>query len=164
LLKIRKASEVDAPLVASLVRSSFLEQVRSLGLSETEYPNYVGFETESSVSSRMLAGIHVALACRGDEGIGTISWRLRTNDATSGEIMRLAVLPLYRRNNYGHELMRYAETQLMATGALVAKLSIVAQFKRLQVYYEQQGYALAEVRRVPSLPFEVALMEKQLAD
>lgn len=162
MLKIRRASEVEAPHVASLIRCSFQEQVRILGLRESDYPNYVGFETESTVLRRMSAGIHVALACRDDEWVGTISWMLRTDDATSGDIQRLAVLPSHRRNEYGHQLMRYAEAQLLATGALTAKLSIVAQFKRLLVYYEQQGYSVSGVRRVPSLPFELTLMEKKL--
>ena len=76
--------------------------------------------------------------------------------------MRLAILPAYRRNGYGQELMAYAENQLSMAGALVARLSIVAQFGRLEAYYEQHGYAVVEVGRVASLPFELTFMEKRL--
>lgn len=110
----------------------------------------------------MAAGVHVALASEDDQSIGTVSWTLRRNDAASGEIMRLAILPAYRRNGYGHELMAHAETQLIQAGTSLVRLSIVAQFGRLRAYYEQQGYDVVELGRVPSLPFELAFMEKYL--
>jgi ribosomal protein S18 acetylase RimI-like enzyme len=162
MLRIRPATKTEAGVVAFLIRRSFEQQIEVLGLSEVDCPKYVGFETESGVLRRMAAGVHVVLASLDNEGMGTISWALSRNDAASGEIMRLAILPTYRRNGYGRELMTYAETQLMSAGALVARLSIVTQFGRLQAYYEQHGYAVAEVRRVPSLPFELTFMEKQL--
>ncbi len=58
--------------------------------------------------------------------------------------------------------MAYAEEQLVGAGASVAKLSVVAQFTRLGEYYQQQGYAPVEVKRVPSLPFELMFMQKTL--
>jgi len=164
MLRIEPATPMQAGVVASLIRSAFREQVEILGLCEPDWPNYVGFDTEAAVLRRMAAGVDVALASEDDERMGTISWRLRGNDAVAGEILRLAILPAYRRNGHGHELMAYAETQLLMAGALVARLSIVTQFGRLQAYYEQQGYAVVEVGRVASLPFELTFMEKHLTD
>lgn len=164
MLRIRTAVESEAAVVVSIIRRAFLEQVERLGLREAEHPNYVGFETEPRVLSRMAAGGHAALAERGDESIGTVSWALGGEDATSGDIMRLAVLPPYRRSGHGRELMAHAEAQLMAAGASVARLSIVAQFRRLEEYYQQMGYAVVSMRRVPSLPFELSYMEKQLRE
>ena len=74
--------------------------------------------------------------------------------------MRLAVLPPHRGNDYGRELMTRAEDQLTAAGAIVVKVSIVAQFRRLQSYYEDLGYSARDLTRVPSLPFEL-LMQKE---
>jgi len=162
MLRIEPATQNEAAVVASLIRRSFQEQSEILGLFDADCPNYVGFETESGVLRRIAAGVQVALASDDDESVGTVSWTLRRNDAALGEIMRLAVLPAYRRNGYGHELMLHAETQLKVAGALVARLSIVAQFARLQAYYEQQGYAVIEIGRVSSLPFELTFMEKHL--
>ncbi|HEV8245203.1 MAG TPA: GNAT family N-acetyltransferase [Polyangiaceae bacterium] len=110
----------------------------------------------------MASGAHVALAYLGEEVIGTVSSAFDRVSEESGEIMRLAVLPRYRGNDYGRELMMCAETQLRTAGALVAELSIVAQFRRLQSYYERLGYSAKSLKRVASLPFEVLFMEKKL--
>lgn len=111
----------------------------------------------------MTAGVHVALACRDDESVGTVSCSPGVQDPGSGDIMRLAVLPSDRGHGYGRLLMGYAEAQLMVSGVSVARLSIVARFERLREYYQEQGDAVTEVRHVASLPFELMFMEKTLA-
>jgi len=163
MLRIEPAVEAEAEIVASLIRRSFVTQVELLGIREAEHPNYVGFETTSSVQRRMTAGVHVALAYRDDESVGTVSCRPDAQDSRSGDIMRLAVLPSERGHGYGRLLMGYAEAQLAASGVSVARLNIVARFDRLREYYEEQGYAVTETRHVASLPFELIFMEKALA-
>lgn len=162
MVTIRPAVLAEAGVVASLIRRSFVAQVEVLGIRESEYPNYVGFETTDGVQRRMAAGFHVALACQGEKSIGTVSWSPDAHIAASGDIMRLAVLPSARGSGYGRRLMGHAEEQLTMRGASVARLTIVAQFERLRKYYEGQGYAVTEIRRVSSLPFELMFMEKSL--
>jgi len=159
-LTIKTANDSDGAVVASIIGRSFLKQAAALSIGRTDYPNYVAFETESGVRSRIASGAHVALAYQGEEVIGTVSCLFRGGEA--GEIMRLAVLPPHRGNHYGRELMTHAEDQLTAAGAIVAKVSIVAQFRRLQSYYEDLGYSTGDLTRVPSLPFELLIMEKEL--
>lgn len=163
MLTIRLAVQADAGVVASLIRASFLAQVEILGIRESEYPNYVGFETASSVQRRMSAGVHVALACLGGESIGTISYAPDVHNPRVGDIMRLGVVPSARGRGYGRMLMDHAEAQLTMRGASVARLAIVARFERLREYYEQQGYVGSEIKYVPSLPCELIMMEKTLA-
>lgn len=160
LLSIRAATEADVELVASLVRECFRKQAEALSISPHEYPNYVAFETAAIVRKRMASGANVALAFRDEQLVGTVSWRLIGE--RGGEVTRLGVIPLYRGRGFGHELMAYAERQLSSAGAVEAQLSIVAQFRRLEAYYTGQGYATREVRRVPSLPFEILYMAKAL--
>ncbi len=160
VLTIRTATEADAPVIASIIGESFREQAELLGISRTDYPNYVAFETEARVRSRLDAGVHIALASRGDQVVGTVS-SMRHHQG-SIEITRLAVLPAQRGNGYGRELMEYAESRLVALGAAAVEISIVAKFQRLQAYYEQLGYSAVELKRVPSLPFELLTMRKLL--
>lgn len=58
--------------------------------------------------------------------------------------------------------MEYAEGELKKNGIKVVEISIVAQFERLQRYYERMGYVLREKKMVPSLPFEVTYMVKEM--
>jgi ribosomal protein S18 acetylase RimI-like enzyme/SAM-dependent methyltransferase len=159
VLTIRTATEADAPVIASIIGESFRTQAELLGISRTDYPNYVAYETEASVRSRLDSGTHIALAAQGDQVVGTVSSVRRHG---SFEITRLAVLPAQRGKGYGRELMEYAEKRLVALGAAAVEISIVAKFQRLQAYYEQLGYLAVESKRVPSLPFELLYMRKLL--
>jgi hypothetical protein len=60
--------------------------------------------------------------------------------------------------------MAYAEQYLLTNGAAVLELSIVAQFERLQTYYEGLGYSTTDQRRVSSLPFDLLFLVKRLRE
>ena len=160
MLTIRTATHADASLIASIIGESFRKQAELLGISRVEYPNYVAFETEARVRRRVEAGARVALASHGDEIVGTVSWVCHRDG--SAEIMRLAVLPLHRGNDYGRELMAYAEDRVSAAGASTVTISVVAKFWRLQSYYEELGYSVWKFASPPSLPFVLLYMRKAL--
>jgi GNAT superfamily N-acetyltransferase len=162
VLIIETASIDDAPTIARLIRAAFAKQVRELGIDETTYPNYVGFETEARVRHRIAQGVRIALASSAAECVGTVSWVWAGTEAEPGEIMRLGVLSEQRGKGYGRELMVHAETELRAAGARVARIGIVARFVRLRSYYEELGYAAVESRQFPTLPFEVLFMERRI--
>lgn len=138
MLDIKVAAQSDAETVASIIRRSFTRQAQLLELTPASCPTYVAFETAAGVQRRIETGCHVVLAFRGEAPIGTVSCVLR-DDCDYGEIMRLAVLPQYRGNAYGRQLMAYAERYLFTKGATVLELSIVAQFRRLQTYPPVSG-------------------------
>lgn len=149
-------------MIASLIQKSFAQQARTLGISRSEWPQYVAFDTEQRVRWRMKSGVHVALACYGADVCGTVSWTGHPEEAGLGEITRLAVLPPQRGQGYGRLLMSYAEKKLRNAGAVAAELSIVRRFERLRLYYEALGYSVREVKRVPVLPFELLFLRKAL--
>jgi ribosomal protein S18 acetylase RimI-like enzyme len=162
MLDIRVADPSDAETVAGIVRESFARQAQLLQLTLATGPTYVAFETAAGVKQRMDSGSHVVLAFRDGEPIGTVSAVLRDDD--HGEIMRLAVLPQHRGNGYGKQLMGYAERYLLAEGAAVLEVAIVAQFNKLERYYEGLGYSKRDQRSVASLPFEVLFLAKRPTD
>jgi hypothetical protein len=56
--------------------------------------------------------------------------------------------------------MAQAEKRLRKLGARQLRLSIIKPFTKLQAFYERQGYAPAETREFPGVPFEILFMEK----
>ena len=79
------------------------------------------------------------------------------------EVLRLGVVPGYRGRGLGVELMVYAENYLTKRGAASIELSIVADFLRLQGFYERLGYVASGARSVENLPFQVMSLEKHTA-
>lgn len=163
-MRVAHASIGDAERIALLIRRSFLVQAELLGITESEFPNYVAFQTQGDVAARLTAGSKTLLGFVGGILVGTVTCELSQTDPHRGELLRLAVLPSHRRNGYGAQLIAHAEDLLSEMGARVAELSIVAQFERLRSYYERLGYAVATTRAVAVLPFNVTHMEKVLDD
>ena len=162
ILELRLAEPTEAGVAADIIRRSFEAQAEALGIQEPDCPSYVAFETPERVLQRMERGESVVLGLIDRETIGTVSYQVLSTEDRKGTISRLAVLPGYRGNQLGLELMLYAEERLNQEGVSVVELSIVAQFSRLRQYYEMQGYIAQGTETFPTLPFEVLLLVKSM--
>lgn len=161
MLIMEEAGATQAQVVSAIIKSSFKKQVELLRIKKEEYPNFVAFESVDRVQTRIKGGDHVVLASLQGEPIGTVSCKVDSSQTNKGYIKRLAVLPAYRGKDYGGLLMGAAETWLKNNKVTRIELSIVAQFDRLQRYYERLGYIPHERKTFSSLPFEVLFMVKR---
>ncbi|GAK40762.1 GNAT family N-acetyltransferase [Paenibacillus urinalis] len=157
-LEIVKAKFEDGKIISLLIQESFKRQAELLNISESDYPDYVAFETEEMARNR-IANTHVKILFIDTEPMGTIGSYMVDE---VGYIERLAILPRFRGNDYGKRLLEKTETELFNSGCKVINLSIVASFDRLQKYYEQNGYQCNEKKRYPFLPFDVQYLSKNI--
>ncbi|MDQ1281025.1 MAG: hypothetical protein QG670_2289 [Thermoproteota archaeon] len=162
LLRFELVDTTLSEVVARTIRESFKNQALELELTVEKHSGYAAFETSQKVNKRIKRGEHVVLAYVGEKPVGTITFSVDSEQPVNGWIERLAVLPEFRRNGYGRELMGYAEEQLMKEGVARVELAIVKQFKHLQDFYEQLGYMPTETMKYEFLPFEILYMEKHL--
>ena len=102
-------------------RTVFIEEQ---GVSEAEEMD--GKDTEA---------IHVVVT-HGDDPVGTA--RVRFPDERTAKVERVAVLPAYRREGVGRQVMRVAESRAAEQGGTRATLH--SQI-RVQGFYESLGYA-----------------------
>lgn len=156
MVEIKKASIDDSLIVSALIRNSFKRQAELLKITETDFPNYVAFESEHTAKQRILK-TEVKILFAELIPIGTIGFYRKEK---VGFIERLAVLPGYRGNHYGKLLLTIAEDELFASGCEEINISIVSSFKRLKEYYEDLGYRYKDKRNYPFLPFEVLYLRK----
>ena len=159
MLRFELADTTLSEIVASIIRKSFKNQAEELGLTVEKHSGYAAFETSQKVKRRIGRGEHVFLAYVGEEPVGTITFSVDSKQPVNGYIERLAVLPEFRGNGYGRELMGYAEEQLRKASVVCVELAIVKQFKSLQEFYEQLGYNPTETVKYEFLPFEVLLIQ-----
>jgi len=161
-IHFRTADTKDSELVSELIRESFKRQADILAIKKEEYPNYVAFETAENTQKRMTQGDSIVIAYLGDKPIGTVSFSNDSDQIHKGYIKRLAVIPEFRECGYGSLLMGYAEMKLKERNVMLVELSIVAQFEKLQSYYEGLGYVPQIRKSFSGLPFEVLFMEKTI--
>jgi ribosomal protein S18 acetylase RimI-like enzyme len=160
IVSFKLADTKDSKLISELIGKSFKNQVDILGIRKEEYPNYVAFETAEGVKERIYKGDVIIIAYLKDEPIGTVSFNIDSNQVYKGYIKRLAVIPEFRGYGYGNMLMDDTEMKLKERGVTLVELSLVAQFEKLQRFYERLGYTAKEKKFVSSLPFEILFMEK----
>ncbi len=161
-MNIIQAVVGDEQAVADIIRRSFAEQAETLGMRESEFPNYVAFETPRAVADAIRGGETAYLLVYEGKPVGTV--RCRIGEGSVGAISRLAVLPEHRGNGYGEALMRHAQNALIKQGVGRIEISIVKKFERLQAFYQMLGYRVLRDALYPSLPFEVRHLEKILSE
>jgi len=108
MLEIKEIISDDAELVADIIRKSFSEQARILGLSQEQYPNYAAFETAERVRKALEAGECILLAYIGELAIGSVRYSIDKKYPQKGYINRLTVIPEFRGNDYGKYVIRVA--------------------------------------------------------
>lgn len=164
LLRFVLVDSTLSKVVAGIIRESFRSQAEMLGLTVEKHSGYAAFETSQRVERRIKSGEHVVLGYVGEKPVGTITFSVESEQPVNGWIERLAVLPEFRGNGYGRELMGYAEEWLRKAGVVCVELAIVKQFKSLQEFYKQLGYNPTETVKYEFLPFEILHMEKHFSN
>jgi GNAT superfamily N-acetyltransferase len=159
-LRFTEATPEQAALHARMIRRAFRPQAAILGVNKVDHPYQAAFHTAALTRRRMGEGAHVVIAWLGEQPVGTVTYVRGRHHPDDGWIERLAVLPEFRGRRYGEALMAHAEQRLRKLGAQTLRLAIVKPFSKLQAFYEGQGYAAAETRQFPGVPFAVLFMEK----
>lgn len=78
------------------------------------------------------------------------------------ELEKLAVLPAYRHNGYGRQLIEFIADKAKACEARKITIGIIEENKRLKDWYLQNGFVHTGTKKFDHLPFTVGFMEMQL--
>ncbi len=162
MLDITIVDSTSSEIISRIIRESFSAQAEILGITPETCSRFVGFESNEKVEQDIEDGSTAVLASIGPKPIGTIRYKLDSEKPGVGYIRRLAVLPEFRGNDYGEQLVAFAENRLQELGASVVELAIVAQFKKLRIYYERLEYQFKEFKEFETVPFDVLFMRKSL--
>jgi ribosomal protein S18 acetylase RimI-like enzyme len=73
---------------------------------------------------------------------------------------RLAVLPEYRHNGYGRELIGFVTDYVGNNGGKKVSIGIINENRRLKDWYISCGFVETGTRKFEHLPFEVCFMER----
>ena len=76
---------------------------------------------------------------------------------------KLSVLPEYRHNRYGGELVRFVLDTVVAKGAKKLSIGIIYEQTVLKDWYKDIGFRETGTRKFEHLPFTVGFMEIDLA-
>jgi N-acetylglutamate synthase-like GNAT family acetyltransferase len=77
-------------------------------------------------------------------------------------IEKVSVLPEYRHNGYGIDLMNFALDKIKIKGGKWVSIALIDSNTRLKDWYLNQGFIETGTKDFPHLPFRVCFMKKDL--
>jgi N-acetylglutamate synthase-like GNAT family acetyltransferase len=157
---IRQATEKDIHLLVALIRTSFAQVAEQLGLNPDDHPKSTSFYTEQRMEEDFARGVQYFVLENGETAVGCVA--METPNTEFCCLMRLAVLPDYRKRRLGEQLVRHVADLAASAGLKQIRIGIVANADRLRRWYEQMGFIRTEIRRFDHLPFDVTLMTKAI--
>ncbi len=159
-LTITTASRDQAGLLAVLIRQSYADVARRFGLTPQNAPTHPSACTADWIAADLGEGVSYFTAVSGNMSVGCVALKKAAPDVCY--LMRLGVLPLFRRQGIGHRLTRHVCRQARRADAKEVSVGLIAAQEELAAWYRRQGFEDVDRRRFDHLPFEVLLMRHVL--
>lgn len=154
------AGWTQASMLAAMIRQSYADVARRFGITPRNGPTHPSACTVDWVQSDFREGVRYYLAACGNMHIGCAATKTATPDCHY--LMRLAVLPLFRRKGIGQRLVVHICRQARKAGAEKVSAGIIAEQDDLAAWYRRQGFKSAGQQRFDHLPFGVRFMHREL--
>lgn len=160
-LTIAPAGCDQAAILALLIRQSYADVARRFELTPRNAPTHPSACTQAWIRTDYGDGVQYFLASQGTMIVGCAA--IKNASPELCYLMRLAVLPLFRRQGIGSRLTRHVGRQARRTGASALSVGLIAAQAELADWYRRQGFKAVTRRRYAHLPFEVLFMRRELS-
>jgi diamine N-acetyltransferase len=145
---------------ARIVRQSFKTVALEFSLTKQNCPTHPSFITVKRLNEVKNEGLKFfGVFLRGNQ-VGFIAIESAQNGRF--HIEKLAILPEYRHNGYGREVMRFVLDYIRVNNGVKASLGIIDEHKVLKDWYIKLGFREVGVNNFVHLPFTVCFMEHEL--
>lgn len=153
---IRPASENDITAIAHLIQLAYRDIARRFGLTPDNCPKHPSNCTNAWIRNDLERAVTYFLLVNDNTLIGCAA--LETADPSVAYLMRLAVLPKFRRRGFGEMLVQYIITQARRIDMSSISIGLIAEQEELATWYRKLGFILGETKRFEHLPFAVRYM------
>ena len=159
---IRPVSETDLDACVNLIRNSFETVAAEFGFTKENAPRFTAFATDKK---RLITQLHEKrpmFVCVGEGGNPIGYYSLSHKDTQTVELNNLCVVPEYRHQKLGEQLLLHAIREGMIRGYRHMTLGIVEENKRLRTWYEKYGFVHTGTQKFDFFPFTCGYMTKKL--
>jgi ribosomal protein S18 acetylase RimI-like enzyme len=155
--------ESGEPLDTSveIIRRSFATVAEELNLTPENAPTHPSFIILAQLEELRRKGLSFYGYFLGDRQVGFVA--MERADDSLYYLEKLAVLPEYRHNGYGKELVQFVLDTAAAEGAKKLSIGIIDEQTILKNWYKEIGFRETGTRKFEHLPFTVGFMEIDLA-
>lgn len=156
--EIEKDESLDTSV--EIIRKSFGTVAKELNLTTDNAPTHPSFITLDQLEELQQRGL-IFYGYFLDKGqVGFVA--IEKADDSIYYMEKLAVLPEYRHNGYGRELVLFVLDTASARGAKKLSIGIIYEQTTLKDWYKEIGFKETGTKKFEHLPFKVVFMEIDL--
>lgn len=153
------------PVCLDIIHKSFETVAKEFNFTKENCPRHTSFMPIKKLEEQFNNGYQMFLYSYNNNYAGFFS--VYIDDNSFLELNTLGVLPEYRHNGIGKEIIDFSKKYANEHDCSKIKISIVEENKKLRKWYENLGFIHTEIKVIPDLPFTVGFMEftlKKIAD
>jgi GNAT superfamily N-acetyltransferase len=158
---IREINGAELHRSAEVIRESFKTVTLELGLNMDNIPNHPSFMTAEELRGLIDRGIKFFGLFLAEKQIGSVA--VEVADDGVYFLQKLAVLPEYRNNGYGRELVNFVIDYARNNGCKKLALGIWDRQAELKDWYRRLGFKVNSIRNFEHLPLTVCLMDMEIS-
>lgn len=159
-VKISQLTQSQLLGYLSIIRRSFHTVAETYGLPEENCVASGSFIKMDQLMGDFRRGVKL-FGCLCD-GVSAGYMQLEMTEPGKFTLDKVAVLPEYRGQGLGMQMVNYAIAYAVKHGGLTLTVSVFAADESLIAWYTRHGFILRDTVTKPGLPLEVARMERDL--
>ena len=150
----------DFVVPAKLLNEAFGTVAKEFGLTKENCQTNSAFITSDELKAQLTENREFYIYKLNDEMVGFVAIEQSLNEADTCYIEKLAVIPAYRHEGIGHQLMDFASNRIAELGSKRISIALINSNVVLKNWYSRQGFTEVLVKEYEHLPFDVCFMEK----
>ncbi|MBR6185337.1 MAG: GNAT family N-acetyltransferase [Clostridia bacterium] len=155
---IREVRREEIPACVRVIRKSHRTVADAFGFTEENAPRYVAFAADEKRLLRQMDSERRLMFLYEEGGVIKGYYSLFPKDGDACELCNLSVLPEYRHQGIGGELLRHAIRTAREQDFGIMRLSIVEENTVLRKWYEQNGAIHTGKEKFDFFPFTCGYM------
>jgi len=153
-------SEQDLRNSVVVLRKAFGTVAADFNLTPDNCPTNPAFCELEHLINMQKKGIELYKLMLKDKQIGFIAVEKSEKEPGTFYIERLAVLPEYRHEGYGRQLMDFAINHIEALGGRRVSIALIDDHTLLKAWYKNQDFHETSKKNFHHLPFHVCFMQR----
>jgi len=154
---IAKIKKEDLSECLKVIHQSFKTVAEEFNLTKENCPKHTSFIPLYFLETQMNWGWHMYGLYNNNKIIGYMSLSKENN--TTYELHNLAILPKYRHNGFGKQMLDFAKEEIKSFGATKIKIGIIEESEILKNWYISNGFEHINTKKFDHLPFTSGYLE-----
>lgn len=159
---IKAINSTDITECVNVIRESFLTVANEFGFTKENAPRFTAFATTEERLMWQFENEHRSMYAYLDDGKIVGYYSLAAIDGHKCELNNLCVLPSYRHNRIGEELLKHAFDTAKSLNFTKMQISIVEENKVVKQWYESMGFVHTGTEKFDFFPFTCGYMERNI--